>query len=386
MKVLIINQFSNGKKHFGHKRHIYILDHLNKIKGVTAKLFTSKRSYVDGRILNYRSESNVIATNVFFKNIGRISKLLSYIEFSIRAFFQTKFKRFDIIFASSPNLFSAYIAFLKAKYAKKPFFFEVRDIWPLSLAELGIIKKQGLIYKILRKIELMLLKNCDVIITTLPNFHLYLKELEIDNSCIYIPQLIDYCNIKQQKSKSYVYVGSAKINHRILEAIETFNIFNKKNSFRFSLDLFISGEQSNKLKDICNKKKIKNIFFKEIIQDRNELIDTLSNYKYGITNFDNHDMYKYGISLNKINDYIAGGVIPLFPFYVECDHHIKNVSLVPDRTKESLLISLNKSIELTDEEYQRKVSLCHEASTYLNPTIHTAQLEKSLKNIQKKYA
>ena len=52
--------------------------------------------------------------------------------------------------ATSPQFFVGITALLISKIKNKPYFFEVRDLWPEGII---LIKKDGFLYKILEKLS-----------------------------------------------------------------------------------------------------------------------------------------------------------------------------------------------------------------------------------------
>jgi len=65
---------------------------------------------------------------------------------------------------SSPSIFSGFNAYRMAKRYKARFVFEVRDIWPLSLAELKNVSKMHPIYVLMRWFERYAYKRTNTVI------------------------------------------------------------------------------------------------------------------------------------------------------------------------------------------------------------------------------
>ncbi|WP_169777284.1 glycosyltransferase family 4 protein [Campylobacter mucosalis] len=96
-------------------------------------------------------------------NSGFLKRVLDFISFAIMAFFVGLFQKFDIVIATSPQFFTTWAGFALSKIKRKPWIFEVRDLWPESIKAVGAIKN-NLAIKFLEKIELGLYKSSDKIV------------------------------------------------------------------------------------------------------------------------------------------------------------------------------------------------------------------------------
>lgn len=96
-------------------------------------------------------------------NSGFLKRILDFISFAIMAFFVGLFQKFDIVIATSPQFFTTWAGFALSKIKRKPWIFEVRDLWPESIKAVGAMKN-NLAIKFLEKIELGLYKSSDKIV------------------------------------------------------------------------------------------------------------------------------------------------------------------------------------------------------------------------------
>ena len=82
----------------------------------------------------------------------------------------------DVIFGPSVPLFTALSAYLLARKRSSKFCFEVRDIWPQALIDLGQMREGSLAVRLFRKIEIFLYRNADHIIAVLPFAHRHITK------------------------------------------------------------------------------------------------------------------------------------------------------------------------------------------------------------------
>ena len=108
-------------------------------------------------------------------NTGFTKRILDYMSFmlsgGIASFWVSKS---DVVIATSPQFFTAVAGWFVAKVRRKPFVFELRDIWPASITAVGAMKKSPVI-KALEKLEMFLYRQADAIISLT---HSFKKELE----------------------------------------------------------------------------------------------------------------------------------------------------------------------------------------------------------------
>lgn len=147
VKVTIITcnpNFPHGKIYDGYKNKLY------------------QKEYIDGieiiRVWSYITS-----------NSGFVKRVLDYISFGIMAFFIGLFKSHDIIVATSPQFFTTWAAWGISKIRRKPWIFELRDLWPESIKTVGAMK-QGKIIDILEKIELGLYKDSTKVVAVTDAF------------------------------------------------------------------------------------------------------------------------------------------------------------------------------------------------------------------------
>jgi glycosyltransferase involved in cell wall biosynthesis len=148
--------------------------HGNVYDGYRNKFY--QKEYIDGieviRVWSYITS-----------NSGFIKRVLDYISFGIMAFFVGLFQKYDVIIATSPQFFTTWAAWGLGKIKRKPWIFELRDLWPESIKTVGAMK-QGKAIEILEKIELGLYKSCDKVVAVTDAFKTNLISRGIESSKI----------------------------------------------------------------------------------------------------------------------------------------------------------------------------------------------------------
>ena len=105
---------------------------------------------------------------------------------------QTRLRTPDVVIGSTVHPFAALAAWLVARIRRAAFLFEVRDLWPQTLVDLGALREGSAGERLLRSIEAFLVRRAAVVITLLPGMVDYLLErgLPVDH-VRYVPNGVD---------------------------------------------------------------------------------------------------------------------------------------------------------------------------------------------------
>jgi len=130
-------------------------------------------------VVRERSDGvNVVRTLLLpFPNRKAHERILNYSSFCASAATTGLFlSPPDLVIATSPQLLVALSGWWLAKCKRVPFVFEVRDLWPESLAAVGMGRESSLLYGALSKIAGFLYRRCDHVVVVTPAFKDHLVE------------------------------------------------------------------------------------------------------------------------------------------------------------------------------------------------------------------
>jgi hypothetical protein len=136
--------FPHGKLYKGYKNRLYQKEKIDGIEVI--------------RVWSYMSSNN-----------GFFTRVLDYFSFSFMSFWVGLFQKFDIIVATSPQFFTTWTGSGLSKLKRKPWIFELRDIWPESIKTVGALN-QGYIIDTLEKIELALYRDSTKVVAVTDAF------------------------------------------------------------------------------------------------------------------------------------------------------------------------------------------------------------------------
>ncbi|QTH64620.1 glycosyltransferase family 4 protein [Psychrosphaera ytuae] len=168
-------------------------------------------------------------------NEGFAKRILDFMSFMVTSFFAGLFvKKPDVIVGTSPQFFTAVSAWALSAIRRKPFVFELRDIWPASITAVGAMGKT-LPIRVLEKIEMFLYRRADKIISVTHSFKKELIERGIDGAKIdvvlngvdltaYSPskmKSLEFADAYQLSDKFVVgYVGTHGMAHSLDKVVE----------------------------------------------------------------------------------------------------------------------------------------------------------------------
>lgn len=103
-------------------------------------------------------------------NEGFAKRILDYVSFMVSAFIAGLFvRRPDIIVGTSPQFFTVVATYLLGAVKRRPWVFELRDIWPESIKAVGAMKDSFAI-RFLERLEIHLYRNADRIVAVTQSF------------------------------------------------------------------------------------------------------------------------------------------------------------------------------------------------------------------------
>jgi len=222
----------------------------------------------------------------------------------------------DIIIASPTAPFFILSAYLLAKKFNSKLIFEVRDIWPLSIIELGNINPNNPLIKMMSWCEKFAVKKADYIVSSLQNYGEHLKnDLNIDREFIWINNGIDIEEMKKIEPLPEEIKNKIPNNKFIVGYTGTIGIANALDSFLESAKLLesyrdilfvIVGEGKEKKNLIKKYGNLKNVLFLNSIPKK-QVQSMLSLFDVCYIGLKKENLFKYGVSPNKLFDYMYSG-------------------------------------------------------------------------------
>ena len=117
-------------------------------------------------------------------NEGFARRVLDYMSFMVSATLASLFvRRVDVIVGTSPQFFTVCAAYMVGVLKRRPWVFELRDIWPESIKAVGAMQ-DSLAIRMLEKVEMFLYRRATRIVSVTHSFKKRLVARGIDGNKI----------------------------------------------------------------------------------------------------------------------------------------------------------------------------------------------------------
>jgi glycosyltransferase involved in cell wall biosynthesis len=321
--VWIINQYAGSPKHGMEFRHFYIARELVS-QGHTVSIISSSYSHLFSNLPTIKgvySIENIEGINycwikvINYGNASGWKRVLKWFQFAIRlkgAFkLLKKESKPDAIFLSSTSPIGVAATLKMANSLNSKFIFEVKDIWPLTLIEVGNKSPYHPLILLMGYLEKKALKNADIITSNLSNFGQHIKNLTIDKDFEYIPNGIDFTQMKNRvpldkgfdkiiPPNSFVigYAGTVGIANALEFVIKAMKQIKDK-----KIVLVIVGDGGEKESLQIEAANSDNIIFIPSVS-KNQVQSIISLFDVCYIGWRAKKLYEFGISPNKLFDYM----------------------------------------------------------------------------------
>jgi glycosyltransferase involved in cell wall biosynthesis len=298
--------FANEMKKMGHNPHIISasFSHLyQQLPEVTEKF---QAETVEGIDYTWVKVSK-------YKGSQSIGRVLVMVQFMLRLFFFPK-KRLpkpDVIIVSSLSPFPILNAFFWSKKYKAKLVFEVRDIWPLSLIEIGGMSKYHPLTLFIGFFEKFAYRKSDKVISLLPKAdeHMIARGMK-PAKFVYVPNGFDPAEMEKQQDLSAEFKAHFPKDKFIVGYAGSIGAANSMEYFIAAAKILESNEKilfvlvgKGQHKAELMEKAGKNVVFLDPV-NKDQVQAVLSLFDVCYIGWHNHSIYRFGISPNKIFDYM----------------------------------------------------------------------------------
>ena len=274
-----------------------------------------ERSYGDLKFVHIKTQS--YKTNGFSRVLGLIQFPLFFRQIA------KKFAKPDIIIQTATVPFGN-IIYYAAKQFKAQYIVEVLDLWPETLAELGLFSRKNPLMWFAYQAEKWLYKRADKLVYSMEGGPDYLKDKHWDKAIDldkvhYINNGVDLIDFKYNVDhyqlddedlqntaiKKVVYIGSIRLANNLQQLIDAAALLKSHENVKFLL--YGDGEDRPELEKYCQVHGITNVVFKEKWIQPQYVPFLLSCSSVNILNYMPGGFGHYGGSQSKMFQYMASG-------------------------------------------------------------------------------
>lgn len=225
----------------------------------------------------------------------------------------------DAIIGSSVHPLAAWAGRKLAKRHGVPFVFEVRDLWPQTLIDMGRLSDRHPAAIGLRWLEKSLYRAASRIIVLLPHAHEYIEPLGIAREkIVWIPNGTDTDSfgpkmpITESDKFTLMYFGAHGAANGLDNLLSAMQIVAKTpKGDRICLRLIGDGPLKPSLMAAAKAKGLANVEFEDPVP-KNDIPALAAQADAFVFNLIDAPVFKYGISSNKLFDFLAAGRPVLF--------------------------------------------------------------------------
>lgn len=332
MNIWFFNHYAVPTSLYPLARPYHFANHLQK-KGHKVTIFAASSVHLsdrnlitDGKPMKARRVDGIRYVFLKARNYegNGIQRILNFFDYTIKLFTQTgKFNRPDVIMATSVHPLTCVAGILLAKKYRCRCVLEIADLWPLTLVEYGAIKEGQLITKALYALEHWIYKKADAVIFTMYGGKQYIEDMGwADDVALdkigYINNGVDLGIYRRQEREEIyadedldrkgtfkvLYTGSMGIANSVQDLLDAADLLKDYEDIQFIL--FGGGYQEEDLKKYCKEKEIRNVVFKGKV-NKKYIPGILARGNLNMLTGPSDKVSEYGMSMNKMFDYMASG-------------------------------------------------------------------------------
>ncbi|HEY6737731.1 MAG TPA: glycosyltransferase family 4 protein, partial [Actinopolymorphaceae bacterium] len=311
-RVLVLQAAALPRSQGGATRHVELF---GRLRGWSHLIVAGNRSNYTRQKYHHRTEEFVTVPVPGYASNG-IGRVLNWLTYAIGAFFVGLWqRRISVVFGSSPHLMAPIAGWALAKIKRVPFVLEVRDLWPRSMVELGYLREGSRVHKALVRLEGFLYRAAERIVVVVPGWQEHFASFGIPPEKLVVvsngADPDDFAPTStREKARAQLGVdgfvliyagahGPANGLDQILDAA--------KHLHDCTFLLVGDGLEKARLMERVRDEIITNVRFHDPVP-KSELGNVFVAADVGLHTLTQADLFRDGISPNKLWDYMAAGL------------------------------------------------------------------------------
>jgi glycosyltransferase involved in cell wall biosynthesis len=319
LSIWVVNKYSSGYEDGFETRTMAIAREWVRA-GHDVVIFNSNANHITGKQemeepVRHRLLDGIHVVRVRtlgYDRTASLKRILSWIHFEYRLLTLPKmaFPNPTIVISSSLSLLSVISGIVFAARFKVPWVFEVRDIWPLTFTEYYGTRRWHPLAAILAGIERFGYLKANLVVGTMPNLRAHVRSVvkrDVPVVCVPFgfspseaPDALPTASRSPQDSTLVVgYAGSIGLSNSLETLVEAIRFLRSDPRFRF----VIAGDGDRRSELMAATSDCPNVTWLGRVP-RSQVHGILSkcDLLYFATKYSR--LYEYGISLNKLTDYL----------------------------------------------------------------------------------
>lgn len=332
MKILLIHQYflekgDGGGSRFNEMTKTWAVQghEVTVLAGMVHYATGEKQERYKGKFIykdnNFYENVDVVRCHVSESyNVSFLGRLWAYFSFVFSSIYAGLFitrKKYDVILVTSPPLFVGITAYVLSLIKRIPFVFEIRDLWPESAIDTGVLKNKQII-SFAYWFEKFIYKKAKLINVLTPAFRdkLILEKNILKEKVIFIPNAADFSlaekiqenfNAKEFKRALglegkfvITYVGAHGVANHLIQLVEAAE---QLKDTPVVFQLIGAGMCKKDLQNEVAKRGLKNVIFRDPVS-KQEVFKYILASDMGASVLKKVDTFKT-IYSNKTFDYMS---------------------------------------------------------------------------------
>jgi len=221
----------------------------------------------------------------------------------------------DVVIGVSVHPLAALAGYWLSRVKRARFFFEVTDLWPQTLIDLGRLKPNSLQARVLRSLERFLCRKAERIVMLLPHTGQYMQSIGISvEKIVWVPNgvelsryddLVPYDGAARPPFR-VMFMGGFVASNALDNILEAAHVLQKRGRGDIEFMLVGRGTDRDTVIAKAHELGLENVHFPDPVP-KFEIGRVMSDADAFIYALHDLPLYRYGVSLNKLTDYLAGG-------------------------------------------------------------------------------
>ncbi len=308
-RILVFNHFAVPRGYPGGTRHIELFSRLPEWSYV---IIAGRRNMVTG--LPQRAEPGfrpVAVTPYRGNGLGRVVNWASYAVTATVAGLRQP--RPDVVYASSPHLLAGLSGWIVAAVRRTPFVLEIRDLWPRVLVDMGRLAETSLTYRALERLERFLYRHADRVVIMAPGVRAAVEGKGVAPERIaFIPNAADPEDFvpsadRDELRRRYGFTRRTAIYAGAHGPANGLDLLLDAAKEVPELDVVLVGSGVEKPRLRAAARNIRSVRFLDPVP-KTEIPDILCAADIGVHVLADVELFRVGVSPNKVFDYMAAGL------------------------------------------------------------------------------
>lgn len=265
----------------------------------------------------------------------------------------------DVVIGSSVHLLAVLAAYWVAQHHQAKFIMEVRDLWPQTFIDMGVLNNSHPLARILRTLERFLYKRSERIITLMPLGGSYISAQGTDGKkIVWIPNGVDLARFSDVKTKEkengqfqVMYLGAHGQANALDVLLNAAKIVQDRGYQAIRFILVGDGPEKPRLVELAKELALENVEFCAPVP-KSDVPEVLKEAEAAVFVLQDLPVYRYGVSLNKSFDYL-GAAKPLILAGNPVNNPVEKAHCglqVPPRNPAALAEAVIQLYEMAPEE------------------------------------